>query len=80
MRHATLQALTWATVTAAVTSALWLAAAEPGWPDSRKPGDPAGNLMRMPSEPTGAGGAMGRPANPPRRDAGPPQRGERPPR
>ncbi|MED5620874.1 hypothetical protein [Ideonella sp. BN130291] len=79
MRHATLQALTWATVTAAVTSALWLAAAEPGWPETRKPGDPAGSLLRLPSEPSGAGAGVNRPA-PPRRDAGAPQRGERPPR
>ncbi len=30
MRHITLQALAWGTVTAAVGSALWLAATEPG--------------------------------------------------
>jgi len=30
MRHITLQALAWGTVTAAVSSALWLAATEPG--------------------------------------------------
>jgi len=36
MRHLALQTLTWATVAAAVTSALWLASVEPVWPEMRK--------------------------------------------
>jgi hypothetical protein len=38
MRQITLQTLTWGTVTAAVLSALCLAASEPSWPELRKPG------------------------------------------
>lgn len=36
MRRITLQALTWGTVAAAVSSALWLAASEPRWAEDRK--------------------------------------------
>lgn len=36
MRRITLQALTWGTVAAAVSSALWLAASESNWPEARK--------------------------------------------
>jgi hypothetical protein len=33
MRPLTLRALTWATVVAAISSALWLASVEPAWPE-----------------------------------------------
>jgi hypothetical protein len=78
MRHITLQALTWGTVAAAITSALWLASAEPGWPDSRKATDPAGSVLRIPADPTAAGAPLGRPGASSQRDAARPQRGERP--
>jgi hypothetical protein len=61
MRHFALQTLTWGTVTAAVTSALWLAASDPGWPESRK--SSAGrSSLQLPKEPTGAGPAAAREA------------------
>lgn len=54
MRHTTLRTLTWGTVAAAVSSALWLAASEPDWPDSRKIVKAAGPAMRALSEPAAA--------------------------
>jgi len=59
MRHFALQTLTWGTVTAAVTSALWLAASEPGWPESRKSSD-GDSSLRLPNEPTRAGSPQAR--------------------
>jgi len=53
MRHITLQTLTWGTVAAAVSSALWLAASEPGWPDARKYPRASGSGFRLVSEPSG---------------------------
>jgi hypothetical protein len=75
MRHITLQALTWGTITAAVSSALWLAASEPSWPDARKLKAAAPSL-RLPSEPRATGTSRsGTEASP-----GEPQRGAAAPR
>jgi hypothetical protein len=52
MRHITLQALTWGTVAAAVSSALWLAASEPGWPEARKYPSPRLPGLRAISQPS----------------------------
>lgn len=53
MRHITLQTLTWGTVAAAVSSALWLAASEPGGTDARKYPRPGGSGFRLVSEASG---------------------------
>jgi hypothetical protein len=54
MRLITLQALTWGTITAAVSSALWLAASEPGWPDARSRPPHNAATPRAPVEPKAA--------------------------
>jgi hypothetical protein len=55
MRQITLQTLTWGTVTAAVSSALWLASVEADRPDLHK-GRASGTAgLQIPKEPTGAG-------------------------
>jgi|KBSSwiStaDraftv2_1062776.scaffolds.fasta_scaffold2859763_1 hypothetical protein len=54
MRSLTLQALTWGTVTAAVSSALWLAAGESSRGDSRM-ANTVGSTLVLPQEPTSAG-------------------------
>ncbi len=61
MRHFALQTLTWGTVTAAVTSALWLAASDPGWPESRK-SNAGRSSLQLPKEATSAGPAAAREA------------------
>jgi hypothetical protein len=52
MRHITLQTLTWGTVAAAVSSALWLAASEPGGAEARKYPRPSAAGFRLVSEPS----------------------------
>jgi hypothetical protein len=70
MRYFAVRALTWCTVTAAVASAGWLAATEPGWPELRKGTADEASALRLPKEPTAAGRASGterregRPAQP----------------
>lgn len=55
MRHITLQTLTWGTVAAAVSSALWLAASEPGGgPEARRLAKSNGPSLRLVPESTGA--------------------------
>jgi len=58
MRQITLQTLTWGTVTAAVSSALWLASVEADMPDVHKIQGSAAGQLQLPKEPTGAGLAM----------------------
>jgi hypothetical protein len=55
MRSLTLQALTWGTVTAAVGSALWLAAGESSGGDGRNKASIGGSTLVLPQEPTSAG-------------------------
>lgn len=50
MHRFALQTLTWGTVAAAVTSALWLASVDPGWSGWR-----ADQVFKLPSQPTSAG-------------------------
>lgn len=73
MRQLTLKTLTWGTVTAAVGSALWLAAIETDGPDARKAQELAGTVLPLPKEPPAAGPL--RAASPqdgrPRRPGGP---------
>ena len=53
MRHTALQILTWGTVTAAVLSALWLAATDPGLPESLRLGEL--RSFKLPLDPPQAG-------------------------
>ncbi len=57
MPRLALQTLTWATITAAIGSALWLASANLGWADLRKGADLASGVtsLQLPKEATGAG-------------------------
>lgn len=73
MRQLTLRILTWGTVTAAISSALWLASGDPGWPEMLK-GDPPGPMVRLPSDASRADDAA---AGSGSRHGTPPQRGER---
>ena len=53
MRQLALQTLTWGTVVAAVASAFWLAATEPGWTEWRNPFNDSESFFDRETEPEG---------------------------